>query len=102
MIRVSPTEEEHVKLLNDLESNDVNFDVWNSVRKQPVSFDVSLPPISFLKYKALFESENIKFEILNRNLQSEISAQKKQMEVSKKRDSSILFKYARYQEVNSK
>ncbi len=95
-----PVEEAHIKQIQDLEINDPKFDVWSAVRVEPVSFDVALPPITFLKYKALFESENIKFEVLNSNLQADISEQKRQMIESRKRDSSIIFKYARHQQVD--
>ena len=85
--------------MDELEQTDTKFDVWSAVRVSPVSFDVALPPYSFLKYKALFDSENIIFEILNNNLETEIAEQRRQMIESRRRDSSIIFKYARYQQV---
>jgi len=100
LIRLFPVKEAHIKQIQEFELNDPKFDIWSAVRVEPISFDVFLPPNTFLKYKAFFESENIRFEVLNSNFEADISAQKRQMIQSRNRDSSIIFKYARYQQVD--
>ena len=73
--------------------------MWSAIRIQPARFDVSLSPMSFLKYKALFESKNIKIEIMNNNLGKTIETERREMLESRAKSSSIIFKYARYSEV---
>lgn len=98
LIRVYPTKVEHFKLITDSESNDPMFDVWSSVKVEPAFSDILLPAVSFLKYKALFDSKDIKFEIINNNIQNEIDHQEKLMNLTRK-GSSIIFKYARYEQM---
>lgn len=96
LIRVFPTTQQHVKLIEQLESNDNKFDIWSSIRGE--SFDILVSPDSLTKYSTLFRSNNINYSILENNIQNKIEEQQRSMS---NRASSIINKYARYSEISS-
>jgi len=61
---------------------------------------VLLSPFSFLKYSAMFRFKEISYEILDPNIQTKINEQEMSiLKRTKSANSSIIFKYARYQEI---
>ena len=69
LIRAFPTQKSHFELLERLEQTDTDFDVWNALKVEPASFDILLPPAKSAQYTSLFQSMNMRVDIINANIQ---------------------------------
>lgn len=100
LLRVYPNTVDDVRFLQSLEDTPFSdFDVWCIHRENGI-LDVSISPKSLLNYKSLLRERNIKFIILEENLQNKIDEQSRLMASRSKAEAkSILFKYARYSEI---
>ncbi|CAF1015019.1 unnamed protein product [Brachionus calyciflorus] len=98
LIRLYLQTEDHVKLVNDLELADTEFDLWNVARGDQKTADVLLSPEVFDKYTKIFDNLRINYEIVNRNIQNNINEQARLM-LESKNSRNILLKYARYNEI---
>lgn len=47
----------------------LKLDLWNNIRGLNKSVDVLLSPLNFKKYNKLFDQAEIKFQVLNDNIQ---------------------------------
>jgi hypothetical protein len=99
LFRVTPNNAKHIELFQDLEVADNDFDVW-SVNRITGTVDVLLSPSSIPKYRRLFKTSGMKYEVLVDDIQEKIEEQQRSM--SRSGDSkNIIFKYARYNEIVS-
>lgn len=101
LIRLSPEKEEQLKIIREWENNP-EFDFWN--RKLSM-IDVLLSPEVFEKYEQLFKSFDIKYKILENNIQEKIDIETKSMKhghmIAKRQTKNIVGKFARYSEINN-
>ncbi|CAF0850217.1 unnamed protein product [Brachionus calyciflorus] len=97
LIRITPTTENHIQLLDSWEDNP-NFDVWNRIKTVGEIVDVVLSPSAFEKYEPLFKLANLKYTILNENIQNILDAEESSMRRNAQ-NRNIVGKYSRYPEI---
>jgi len=95
LVRMIPQTSNHLEILKNLE-NQPGYDAWTNIKGLNKTVTAAMPKDFFLRYKRLFDSANLPFEVLSSNLQELIDQQQRSM---KSRDSSIVGRFARYSEI---
>lgn len=96
LYRVYPNNAEDIKHIQAMENEDPNFDVWHADKEH---VDIMLSPSNGFVYKMIFDKRNMKYEIIQDDVQSFIDLQEKSMIENK--SGKIINTFARYSAVLS-
>jgi carboxypeptidase A4 len=101
LLRLFPKTDDHVKLIQKLEDNP-DFDIWNNAKGLKPQVDVLLSPSAFLAYSDMFDALNLKFEVVENNIQDKIDEQERSNILAKFRNNkNIVGTFASYTQIQS-
>jgi hypothetical protein len=98
LIRVYPNNAADMKFIQKMESVDPELDVWHG---DIDGTDVMLSPKNIRTYLGLFKSRNMKFEVVQQDVQAVIEQQEESMRAQAKDAKNIIHTYARHTAINN-
>jgi hypothetical protein len=98
LFRIYPNNAEDMKFIQQIEAVDRHFDVWHG---DIDGTDVMLSPKAAAVYLGIFKKRNMKFEIVQQDVQAIIEQQEESMRVAQNDAKNIINTYARHTAMNS-